>query len=81
MSVNDGGDDIGGNPEQGARVGNTITDPAGGQAVTMGGEKPSDWKGPLPEVPPGKARGDWCGDPGCGGDLESGPAATAVAVA
>ena len=69
MSVNDGGDDIGGNPEQSAREGKSITDPAGGAAETRGGETPADWKGPLPSAPRHGAPADWCGDPACGGDL------------
>ncbi len=65
MSISDSGDE-----------GKVITDPAGGQAETRGGETPADWKRPLPEKAPRRIPGhqasgdaDWCGKPECGGDL------------
>lgn len=47
MSVSDGGDDIGGNPEQVAREGKDITDPAGGKAEHGAGRHPQTGKGPC----------------------------------
>jgi len=75
MSVYDDGTDLG-PADQLPDGGKDIADPAGGAAETRGGESPADWTGPLPEKPARRMTGrqasgdaDWCGHPGCGGDL------------